>query len=75
MSDHHIAELICNCGCINGCQTKFEVVYALCESSSFLSNVFLVKVTTIVEYEDAKYTSAKKIPKKVSLLSINKVRV
>lgn len=25
-----------------------------------------VKVTTIVEYEDAKYTSAKKIPKKVS---------
>jgi len=51
------------------------VVYALCESSSFLSNVFLVKVTTIVEYEDAKYTSAKKIPKKVSLLSINKVRV
>ncbi|XP_042677628.1 borealin-2 isoform X2 [Centrocercus urophasianus] len=26
----------------------------------------LIKVTTIVEYEDAKYTSAKKIPKKVS---------
>ncbi|NXR03861.1 BORE2 protein, partial [Sagittarius serpentarius] len=32
-----------------------------------LSNIFLVKVTTIVEYEDAKHISAKKIPKKVSL--------
>ncbi|NWH64135.1 BORE2 protein, partial [Geococcyx californianus] len=34
---------------------------------SFLSNIFLVKVTTIVEYEDAKHISAKKISKKVSL--------
>ncbi|NXT25288.1 BORE2 protein, partial [Syrrhaptes paradoxus] len=32
-----------------------------------LSNIFLVKVTTIVEYEDAKHVSAKKISKKVSL--------
>ncbi|NWS52074.1 BORE2 protein, partial [Chunga burmeisteri] len=32
-----------------------------------LSNIFLVKVTTIVEYEDAKHISAKKISKKVSL--------
>lgn len=32
-----------------------------------LSNIFPVKVTTIVEYEDAKHTSAKKISKKVSL--------
>ncbi|XP_061203130.1 borealin-2-like [Neopsephotus bourkii] len=33
---------------------------------SHLSNVFLVKVTTIVEYEDAKHISAKKISKKIS---------
>ncbi|NXV82402.1 BORE2 protein, partial [Atlantisia rogersi] len=33
-----------------------------------LSNTFLVKVTTIVEYGDAKHTSATKISKKVSLL-------
>ncbi|NWS28050.1 BORE2 protein, partial [Polioptila caerulea] len=32
-----------------------------------LANTFLVKVTTIVEYEDAKHSSAKKITKKVSL--------
>ncbi|NXJ73175.1 BORE2 protein, partial [Trogon melanurus] len=32
-----------------------------------LLNIFLVKVTTIVEYEDAKHISTKKIPKKVSL--------
>ncbi|NXS56399.1 BORE2 protein, partial [Brachypteracias leptosomus] len=32
-----------------------------------LSNIFLVKVTTIVEYEDARHISAKKISKKVSL--------
>ncbi|NWT55427.1 BORE2 protein, partial [Erythrocercus mccallii] len=31
-----------------------------------LANTFLVKVTTIVEYEDAKHSSAKKITKKVS---------
>ncbi|NWJ11164.1 BORE2 protein, partial [Crypturellus undulatus] len=31
----------------------------------------LVKVTTIVEYEDAKHISAKKISKKVSLLQTN----
>ncbi|NXR56624.1 BORE2 protein, partial [Hippolais icterina] len=31
-----------------------------------LANTFLVKVTTIVEYEDAKQSSAKKITKKVS---------
>lgn len=69
MSDHHPAELIPNYGWVNRLQTKkFEVTYASCETSfSFLSNAFLVKVTTIVEYEDAKYTSAKKIPKKVSL--------
>ncbi|NXJ62837.1 BORE2 protein, partial [Rostratula benghalensis] len=33
----------------------------------YLSNIFLVKVTTIVEYEDAKHISATKISKKVSL--------
>ncbi|NXK23049.1 BORE2 protein, partial [Arenaria interpres] len=32
-----------------------------------LSNTFLVKVTTIVEYEDAKHVSATKVCKKVSL--------
>ncbi|NXD91358.1 BORE2 protein, partial [Chaetorhynchus papuensis] len=32
-----------------------------------LANTFLVKVTTIVEYEDSKHSSAKKITKKVSL--------
>ncbi|NXH38796.1 BORE2 protein, partial [Dicaeum eximium] len=32
-----------------------------------LANTFLVKVTTIVEYEDAKHSSAKKVTKKVSL--------
>ncbi|NWH32888.1 BORE2 protein, partial [Chloropsis hardwickii] len=32
-----------------------------------LANTFLVKVTTIVEYEDTKHSSAKKITKKVSL--------
>ncbi|NXH20812.1 BORE2 protein, partial [Bucco capensis] len=32
-----------------------------------LSDIFLVKVTTIVEYEDVKHTSGKKMPKKVSL--------
>ncbi|NWR44715.1 BORE2 protein, partial [Regulus satrapa] len=32
-----------------------------------LANTFLVKVTTIVEYEDAKHSSSKKITKKVSL--------
>ncbi|NWV34708.1 BORE2 protein, partial [Grantiella picta] len=32
-----------------------------------LANTFLVKVTTIVEYEDAKHSSGKKISKKVSL--------
>ncbi|NWT98180.1 BORE2 protein, partial [Urocynchramus pylzowi] len=31
------------------------------------ANTFIVKVTTIVEYEDAKHSSAKKITKKVSL--------
>ncbi|NWX03360.1 BORE2 protein, partial [Caloenas nicobarica] len=43
---------------------------ALCSSRHFfpcLSNVFLVKVTTIVQYEDAEHTSAKKMSKKVSL--------
>ncbi|NWI45239.1 BORE2 protein, partial [Picathartes gymnocephalus] len=34
-----------------------------------LANTFLVKVTTIVEYEDTKHSSAKKITKKVSLFS------
>ncbi|NWI74370.1 BORE2 protein, partial [Dryoscopus gambensis] len=33
----------------------------------FLANAFLVKVTTIVEYEDSKHSSAKKVTKKVSL--------
>ncbi|NWR27077.1 BORE2 protein, partial [Tachuris rubrigastra] len=33
---------------------------------SCLANTFLVKVTTIVEYEDAKHSSAKKVTKKVS---------
>ncbi|NWY33094.1 BORE2 protein, partial [Pheucticus melanocephalus] len=32
-----------------------------------LANTFIVKVTTIVEYEDTKHSSAKKITKKVSL--------
>ncbi|NXL25722.1 BORE2 protein, partial [Setophaga kirtlandii] len=32
-----------------------------------LANTFIVKVTTIVEYEDTKNSSAKKITKKVSL--------
>ncbi|NXM84116.1 BORE2 protein, partial [Oenanthe oenanthe] len=32
-----------------------------------LTLTFLVKVTTIVEYEDSKHSSAKKITKKVSL--------
>ncbi|NXT99353.1 BORE2 protein, partial [Buphagus erythrorhynchus] len=32
-----------------------------------LANTFLVKVTTIVEYEDSKHSSAKKVTKKVSL--------
>ncbi|NXH81050.1 BORE2 protein, partial [Edolisoma coerulescens] len=32
-----------------------------------LANTILVKVTTIVEYEDSKHSSAKKITKKVSL--------
>ncbi|NWV80127.1 BORE2 protein, partial [Dasyornis broadbenti] len=32
-----------------------------------LANTFLVKVTTIVEYEDAKHSSGKKVSKKVSL--------
>ncbi|NXJ29824.1 BORE2 protein, partial [Dicrurus megarhynchus] len=32
-----------------------------------LATTFLVKVTTIVEYEDSKHSSAKKITKKVSL--------
>ncbi|NXR95724.1 BORE2 protein, partial [Hypocryptadius cinnamomeus] len=32
-----------------------------------LANIFIVKVTTIVEYEDSKHSSAKKITKKVSL--------
>ncbi|NXJ54999.1 BORE2 protein, partial [Spizaetus tyrannus] len=39
-----------------------------------LSNIFLVKVTTIVEYEDAKHISANKIPKKVSLFRTNNIR-
>ncbi|NXE86671.1 BORE2 protein, partial [Menura novaehollandiae] len=49
-----------------------EVVFcALHEIFNFpcLANTFLVKVTTIVEYEDAKHSSAKKITKKVSLIS------
>ncbi|KAF1504757.1 Borealin-2, partial [Eudyptula minor] len=44
------------------CFVLFEFIYFPC-----LSNIFLVKVTTIVEYEDAKHISAKKMPKKVSL--------
>ncbi|NWS08682.1 BORE2 protein, partial [Motacilla alba] len=32
-----------------------------------LANTCIVKVTTIVEYEDAKHSSSKKITKKVSL--------
>ncbi|NWV18016.1 BORE2 protein, partial [Origma solitaria] len=43
----------------------------LCSSLDFyfpcLANTFLVKVTTIVEYEDAKHSSGKKVSKKVSL--------
>ncbi|NWV52885.1 BORE2 protein, partial [Daphoenositta chrysoptera] len=39
-----------------------DIFYFLC-----LANTFLVKVTTIVEYEDSKHSSAKKITKKVSL--------
>ncbi|NXM69752.1 BORE2 protein, partial [Serilophus lunatus] len=35
--------------------------------TGFYFPAFLVKVTTIVQYEDAKHTSAKKITKKVSL--------
>ncbi|NWQ78013.1 BORE2 protein, partial [Columbina picui] len=46
----------------------FEVMLcALHDIFPCVSNVFLVKVTTIVQYEDAKHTSAKKMSKKVSL--------
>ncbi|NXI32825.1 BORE2 protein, partial [Sterrhoptilus dennistouni] len=41
--------------------TSWKDLYFPC-----LANTFLVKVTTIVEYEDAKNSSAKKITKKVS---------
>ncbi|NXS26765.1 BORE2 protein, partial [Pomatostomus ruficeps] len=43
-------------------ERAWPYLYFLC-----LANTFLVKVTTIVEYEDAKHSSAKKITKKVSL--------
>ncbi|NWR76921.1 BORE2 protein, partial [Centropus unirufus] len=39
----------------------------LCSFEISIFLVFLVKVTTIVEYEDAKHISTKKISKKVSL--------
>ncbi|KAF1672215.1 BORE2 protein, partial [Pygoscelis papua] len=54
---------------LSKCQTK-ELGVAFCALRVYfpcLSNILLVKVTTIVEYEDAKHISAKKIPKKVSL--------
>ncbi|NXD51184.1 BORE2 protein, partial [Corvus moneduloides] len=44
------------------CCALHEIFYFPC-----LANAFLVKVTTIVEYEDSKHSSAKKITKKVSL--------
>ncbi|NWY10784.1 BORE2 protein, partial [Aphelocoma coerulescens] len=44
------------------CCALHEIFYFPC-----LANTFLVKVTTIVEYEDSKHSSAKKITKKVSL--------
>ncbi|NXD03077.1 BORE2 protein, partial [Certhia familiaris] len=40
-----------------------------------LANTFLVKVTTIVEYEDAKHSSAKKITKKVSLFCFDSKKI
>ncbi|NXN26350.1 BORE2 protein, partial [Nycticryphes semicollaris] len=48
-------------------QMKLKWCLVLVMRFSYLSNIFLVKVTTIVEYEDAKHTSATKISKKVSL--------
>lgn len=43
------------------CCALHEIFYFPC-----LANTFLVKVTTIVEYEDSKHSSAKKITKKIS---------
>ncbi|NXX10949.1 BORE2 protein, partial [Podargus strigoides] len=51
---------------LQGMQTWWQRDVPLTNVSSCLSNIFLVKVTTIVEYEDAKHISAKKISKKVS---------
>ncbi|NXA98171.1 BORE2 protein, partial [Melanocharis versteri] len=50
----------CAVALCSGCGQRY--FYCPC-----LANTFLVKVTTIVEYEDAKHSSAKKITKKVSL--------
>ncbi|NXY25557.1 BORE2 protein, partial [Atrichornis clamosus] len=47
-----------------------EIFYFPC-----LANTFLVKVTTIVEYEDAKHSSAKKITKKVSFFCFYSKRI
>ncbi|NXK78837.1 BORE2 protein, partial [Amazona guildingii] len=55
----------------------FEVFFCVLHKTfyfSCLSNVFLVKVTTIVEYEDAKHISEKKISKKVSLFLTTNIR-
>ncbi|NXA99379.1 BORE2 protein, partial [Cnemophilus loriae] len=50
----------CAWPCARGCGQRY--FYFPC-----LANTFLVKVTTIVEYEDVKHSSAKKVTKKVSL--------